>query len=67
MKTLAGFHAVKGRLKQKADSVREIYVDPAVSDYIVRLVAEAHGGSVSAHNLPQGQGVEFVMRLPAPN
>jgi signal transduction histidine kinase len=33
--------------------------------YIVRLVAEAHGGSVNAQNLPQGQGVEFVMRLPA--
>jgi signal transduction histidine kinase len=34
--------------------------------YIVRLVAEAHGGSVDAHNLPQGQGVEFTMHLPAP-
>ncbi len=33
--------------------------------YIVRLVAEAHGGSVNAQNLPQGQGVEFVMHLPA--
>jgi 23S rRNA (guanosine2251-2'-O)-methyltransferase len=32
MKTLAGFHAVKGRLKQKADSVREIYVDAGRSD-----------------------------------
>jgi 23S rRNA (guanosine2251-2'-O)-methyltransferase len=32
MKTLAGFHAVKGRLKQKADSVREIYVDSARAD-----------------------------------
>jgi 23S rRNA (guanosine2251-2'-O)-methyltransferase len=32
MKTLAGFHAVKGRLKQKADSVREIYVDAQRSD-----------------------------------
>jgi len=34
--------------------------------YIVRLVAVAHGGSVDARNLPQGQGVEFVMRLPGP-
>ncbi len=33
--------------------------------YIVRLVAEAHGGRVDAKNLPQGQGVEFVMHLPA--
>ena len=32
--------------------------------YIVRLVAAAHGGSVSARNLPQGQGVEFVIHLP---
>jgi 23S rRNA (guanosine2251-2'-O)-methyltransferase len=32
MKTLAGFHAVKARLKQKADSVREIYVDAGRSD-----------------------------------
>jgi 23S rRNA (guanosine2251-2'-O)-methyltransferase len=32
MKTLAGFHAVKGRLKQKADSEREIYVDSARAD-----------------------------------
>ena len=33
--------------------------------YIVRLVAEAHGGKVSARNLPDDQGVEFTMRLPA--
>lgn len=32
MKTLAGFHAVRGRLKQKADTVREIYVDASRSD-----------------------------------
>ena len=33
--------------------------------YIVRLVAAAHGGSVTARNLPEGQGVEFRIRLPA--
>ncbi len=33
--------------------------------YIVRLVAEAHGGKVSARNLPDDRGVEFTMRLPA--
>lgn len=33
--------------------------------YIVRLVAEAHGGKVSAHNLPDDTGVEFIIRLPA--
>jgi 23S rRNA (guanosine2251-2'-O)-methyltransferase len=32
MKTLAGFHAIKGRLKQKSDSVREIYVDATRTD-----------------------------------
>jgi signal transduction histidine kinase len=34
--------------------------------YIVRLVAAAHGGSVNACNLPQDQGVEFVIHLPTP-
>jgi len=33
--------------------------------YIVRLVAAAHGGKVSARNLPEEQGVEFRIRLPA--
>ncbi len=32
--------------------------------HIVRLVAEAHGGKVSARNLPNGKGVEFTIRLP---
>jgi signal transduction histidine kinase len=32
--------------------------------YIVRLVAVAHGGTVDARNLPQGQGVEFTLHLP---
>lgn len=32
--------------------------------HIVRLVAEAHGGSVSARNLPDDAGVEFTIRLP---
>ncbi|KAA9130825.1 HAMP domain-containing protein [Marinihelvus fidelis] len=33
--------------------------------FIVRLVAEAHDGRVSAHNLPGDEGVEFTMSLPA--
>lgn len=33
--------------------------------HIVKLVAEAHGGSVSASNLPQDAGVVFSIRLPA--
>jgi signal transduction histidine kinase len=32
--------------------------------YIVRLVAEAHAGSVSARNLPDDQGVEFTICIP---
>jgi two-component system sensor histidine kinase ChvG len=31
--------------------------------HIVRLVAEAHGGKVSARNLPDDNGVEFTIRL----
>ncbi|MEJ2385110.1 MAG: ATP-binding protein [Xanthomonadales bacterium] len=32
--------------------------------YIVRLVAAAHGGSVTARNLPDAAGVEFRIHLP---
>jgi dedicated sortase system histidine kinase len=32
--------------------------------YIVRLVAAAHNGTVSARNLPDGRGVEFTLELP---
>jgi two-component system sensor histidine kinase ChvG len=32
--------------------------------HIVRLVAQAHGGTVSARNLPNDNGVEFTIRLP---
>ena len=32
--------------------------------HIVRLVAEAHGGSISARNLPDNKGVEFTIRIP---
>jgi K+-sensing histidine kinase KdpD len=31
--------------------------------HIVRLVAEAHGGAVSARNLESGNGVEFTIQL----
>jgi signal transduction histidine kinase len=33
--------------------------------YIVRLVVAAHHGEVSARNLPEEAGVEFLIRLPA--
>ena len=32
--------------------------------HIVKLVAEAHGGSANARNLPNDEGVEFTLRLP---
>ena len=32
--------------------------------HIVRLVAEAHGGTAVARNLPDDKGVEFTIRLP---
>src|SRR5581483_4734646 len=31
--------------------------------FVVRLIAEAHRGSARAHNLADGSGVEFVLRL----
>jgi two-component system, OmpR family, sensor histidine kinase ChvG len=34
--------------------------------YIVRLIAEFHGGSASADNLPGGAAVRFSVRLPLP-
>lgn len=33
--------------------------------YIVRMIAAGHGGGVTAHDLPGGQGVEFRVRFPA--
>lgn len=32
--------------------------------YLVKLITEAHGGSVSASNLPDDAGVEFLVELP---
>jgi dedicated sortase system histidine kinase len=34
--------------------------------YLVRLISEFHGGRASAHNLPDGSGVEFQIHLPTP-
>ena len=31
--------------------------------YIVRLIAEFHGGEASAVNLPDGSGARFLVRL----
>ena len=32
--------------------------------YVVRLISQFHGGSVSAHNLSRPEGVMFRIRLP---
>jgi K+-sensing histidine kinase KdpD len=32
--------------------------------HVVRIIAEHHGGTVSATNLADGSGVAFVIRLP---
>ncbi len=31
--------------------------------YVVRLIAELHRGDATAHNLPDGTGVEFTLTL----
>ena len=33
--------------------------------FVSNRIAEAHGGSVSARNLPEDAGVEFTIHLPA--
>jgi 23S rRNA (guanosine2251-2'-O)-methyltransferase len=46
MKTLAGFHAIAGRLRQKADTVSEIYIDSTRNDgraRDLRAMAEKYG------------------------
>ena len=56
-----------GRLFESLVSVREKRGKSphlGLGLYIVRLVAVAHGGTVSAHNLPGSEGVEFEIRLP---
>jgi signal transduction histidine kinase len=35
--------------------------------FIVRLVAQAHGGLATARNLPANGGVEFSLKLPLIN
>jgi signal transduction histidine kinase len=35
--------------------------------YIVRLIAESHGGSAAAENLADGRGVSICVRLPVPS
>jgi len=54
-------------LREASDSVRNTSGSAphlGLGLYIVRLVAQAHGGLASAENLPDGGGVEFTLRLP---
>lgn len=57
-----------GKLFESMVSIREGKSDKephlGLGLYIVRLIAEFHGGKVSANNLPDGSGVEFSVRLP---
>lgn len=60
--------AMQGRLFDSLVSLRE---GPSRGEaphlglglYVVRLVAERHGGNAAAHNLASGEGVEFSLRL----
>ncbi len=60
--------AMQGRLFDSLVSLRE---GPSRGEaphlglglYVVRLVAERHGGNAAAHNLVSGEGVEFSLRL----
>lgn len=59
--------AVRHRLFESLVSVRpggrSAGVHLGFGLFIVRLVAERHGGSAEAHDLADGSGVEFVLRL----
>jgi two-component system sensor histidine kinase ChvG len=59
--------ALQDRLFDSLVSVREQHRDAphlGLGLYIVRLVAEAHGGRALARNLDGGEGVEFTIALP---
>jgi len=58
--------AMQGRLFESLVSVRDRRDDAphlGLGLYVVRLVAERHGGSALARNLPEEAGVEFVLRV----
>jgi signal transduction histidine kinase len=62
--------SMDGRLFESMVSVRPGGGDPArgphlgLGLYIVRLVAEFHGGSAAAHDRPDGRGVIVTVTLP---
>ena len=63
MKTLAGFHAIAGRLRQKADTVSEIYIDASRKDgraRELRKMADGLAGGVR-HQGVVAQAAELDM------
>ena len=60
--------SMTGRLFDSLVSIRQRGGDKphlGLGLFIVRLIAEYHGGSVSANNLASGNGVVFQVQLPA--
>ena len=59
--------SMTGRLFESLVSVRDNGGDKphlGLGLFIVRLIADYHGGTVAANNLPDGSGVVFQVRLP---
>jgi len=60
--------AMRGRLFDSMISVREARATATphlgIGLYVARLIAEFHGGSIAAADLPSGGGVALVVRLP---
>ena len=63
MVSLRNADPVSGR-GPRQDKARETEGHLGLGLYIVRLVAEFHGGRVRAENLPDGAGVRFTVELP---
>jgi dedicated sortase system histidine kinase len=60
--------AMRGRLFDSMISVRETRAAATphlgIGLYVARLIAEFHGGGITAADLPSGDGVALVVRLP---
>jgi dedicated sortase system histidine kinase len=60
--------AMRGRLFDSMISVREARAAAAphlgIGLYVARLIAEFHGGSIAAMDLPAGDGVALSLRMP---